>query len=656
MDRLIRKAEELDEKFKATRDENGELAYSYSEIVDAIHIVQTEMGITGTTAQEAASTIGGSVSTMKSSWSNLVTGIANENANVDKLMEEFVESVATVGENILPHVRTALEGAAKLVSKLAPVIAKELPKLMKNILPDLANATANLIISLAEQIPSMIEAVIEAAEAVVDEIGNIFAEKIPALAFVFENLETIVWAVVNAFIAYKAAMLITSIISALSIALEGATIAQIALNTAMNMNPIGILVTAIALLVTALASEESAIKSVADAQKDLNEAQKEYAQAETNYTNAIKRIEKATEDLRIAEEKTGYSGSFLADAVDRGAMSYSNMSKSQREAYDAYLELQNAQEELKTTTTKFEEAKVAENEAHWDSQLALAAESGSYDEYKDSVLKAYKEGRISAETAQKALSKAMSGMSLSSMKTFVEDIPENIRTGLDPTETMSLLDEMNRTAEHGFADAIYIVQNWSDISKSIAQSGWDFISGLFSSIGEWFGARFTEAKNAVVGAWFDIETKIGEIWEKITGAFDIDDAKDWGKNMIDKFINGIKEKLPNLFNFLGPIGKYIANIFGFDAQNNTPPSGGDNLPPGHGSVNSSRIEASYDVTRYDFGERAIKAEPANASSGQFIENVNINIDGSKYDDARSLAEAISEALQEMTDRRVAVYA
>jgi hypothetical protein len=218
---------------------------------------------------------------------------------------------------------------------------------------------------------------------------------------------------------------------------------------------------------------------------------------------------------------------------------------------------------------------------------------------------------------------------------------------------------MNRNAEHGFADSIYIIQNWSDISKSIAQSGWDFISGLFSSIGSWFGARFTEAKNAVVGAWSDIEPKIKEIWQKITGAFNIDDAKDWGKNMIDKFINGIKEKLPNLFNFLGPIGKYIANIFGFNAPDNnggTTPKPGEDRLPDRGSLNSFRIRSGYGVTRYDFGEMAINAEPVNSSGGQFIENVNINIDGSKYDDARSLAEAISEALQEMTDRRVAVYA
>lgn len=663
MERLVRDAEALNETFKATRDENGDLVLSYSDVVDAIHIVQDEMGITGTTAKEASSTISGSVDSMKASWDNLVTGIADDNADIEGLMNDFVDSVEGAGENIIPRVRTALEGAAKLISKLAPVIAKELPILMKNILPDLAKATANLIISLAEQIPSMIEAVIDAVDTVVDEIGNVLAEKIPALSFVFENLETIVWAVVNAFIAYKAAMLITSIISALTIALEGATIAQAALNTVMNLNPIGIIVTAIAILVTALESEESAIKSVADAQKDLNEAQKQYAKAESSYTRSVKSVEQATENLRKVQEQYRYSGEMLALAVERGAMSYEKMTPAQREVYDAYLDLKNAQEELKTSTSEFEEAKKFETEAHWDNELALAAESGSYDKYKESIVKAFKEGRISAETAQKYLSKAMSDMSISAMQTFVEDIPESIRTGLDPTEQMSLLDQMNRNAEYGFSDALWIVSNWSTVSKSIAQSGWDFISGLFSSIGSWFGARFTEAKNAVVGAWDNIEEEIGEIWEKITGAFGIDEAKDWGKNLIDKFIKGIKEKLPGLFDFLGPIGRYIANIFGFDkpADYNGGSGGGTTPKPSEDRLPDRGTVQSFGV---HFGANAISSAPdygyygvsSDAFGGSYFENVNINIDGSKYDDVRDLAEAVAEALQELTDRRVATHA
>src|SRR5574344_122144 len=75
---------------------------SYADVVDAIHVIQTEMGITGTTAKEASTTIDGSVKSMKSAWSNLVVGIADDNQDFEKLVDKFVDSVATVGENILP--------------------------------------------------------------------------------------------------------------------------------------------------------------------------------------------------------------------------------------------------------------------------------------------------------------------------------------------------------------------------------------------------------------------------------------------------------------------------------------------------------------------------------------------------------------------------
>ena len=71
---------------------------SYADITEAIHVVQTEMGITGTTAAEAASTIQGSLSMMKGAWANLLTGLADENADFDALMGNFVDSVVTVEE------------------------------------------------------------------------------------------------------------------------------------------------------------------------------------------------------------------------------------------------------------------------------------------------------------------------------------------------------------------------------------------------------------------------------------------------------------------------------------------------------------------------------------------------------------------------------
>ena len=83
---------------------------SYADIVDAIHVVQTEMGITGTTAKEAATTIQGSAASAKAAWTNLTTGLGDENADLSQLILTFGESVATAAKNIIPRIQQTLAG------------------------------------------------------------------------------------------------------------------------------------------------------------------------------------------------------------------------------------------------------------------------------------------------------------------------------------------------------------------------------------------------------------------------------------------------------------------------------------------------------------------------------------------------------------------
>lgn len=120
---------------------------SYSDIVDAIHVVQTEMGITGTTAKEAATTISGSVSSMKSAWSNLVTGIADDNADLDVLVSNFVDSAVTAATNIAPRIETVLSGIGMLGEKIAPLIGKGIYVAVEKA-PEFLTAAANMLVSL----------------------------------------------------------------------------------------------------------------------------------------------------------------------------------------------------------------------------------------------------------------------------------------------------------------------------------------------------------------------------------------------------------------------------------------------------------------------------------------------------------------------------
>ena len=88
---------------------------SFADVAEAIHVIQTEIGITGTTAKEASSTIEGSVASMKASWSNLVVGIADDNADLDSLINQFIDSATTALGNIIPRIEMILTGIGQLI-------------------------------------------------------------------------------------------------------------------------------------------------------------------------------------------------------------------------------------------------------------------------------------------------------------------------------------------------------------------------------------------------------------------------------------------------------------------------------------------------------------------------------------------------------------
>ena len=183
MQRLLSDAEKLTgKKFDLS---------SYSDIVEAIHAVQTEMGITGTTAKEAATTIQGSVSSAKSAWQNLLVGIADDNQDFGKLVDNFVDSVATAAGNILPRVEQSLTGIVKLVDKLAPVLIAQLPDVINKVLPGLLDAAANLVGSVIDAIPALISGLLptllSALSGIVSKLMEAATQAVLALAQILSD-------------------------------------------------------------------------------------------------------------------------------------------------------------------------------------------------------------------------------------------------------------------------------------------------------------------------------------------------------------------------------------------------------------------------------------------------------------------------------------
>lgn len=149
---------------------------SYADVVQAIHVIQTEMGITGTTAKEASSTISGSAGMMKASWQNLVTGIADDNANFEVLIANFVTSVGTFADNIMPRIETALGGIGTLITKLAPVIGEQLPVLVTTLLPMVIESAMNLFTALFKALPGIMDSLSGTILVLSEKVTSILQE------------------------------------------------------------------------------------------------------------------------------------------------------------------------------------------------------------------------------------------------------------------------------------------------------------------------------------------------------------------------------------------------------------------------------------------------------------------------------------------------
>lgn len=125
---------------------------SFDKIVEAINVMQTQMGIAETTVNEAGTTIEGSINTMKGAWENLMTAMVSDTGDVEQRLDEFIESVGTVGENLLPIIDTGLDGIVTLVRELAPKIIDELPGLVETLAPKALESAMGIVGALSDSL------------------------------------------------------------------------------------------------------------------------------------------------------------------------------------------------------------------------------------------------------------------------------------------------------------------------------------------------------------------------------------------------------------------------------------------------------------------------------------------------------------------------
>ncbi len=151
---------------------------SFDKIIEAIHTIQTEMGITGTTANEASTTIAGSVSQMSAAWTNWLTALADPSQDLSQLTTALLDSIVNVGKNVIPRLMEILPALGSGLVSLASGLAGYIPGAVQQLLPALVTGATSLLQGLAGMLPGLITS---AFSALPDVFSTLFAAA-PGLA------------------------------------------------------------------------------------------------------------------------------------------------------------------------------------------------------------------------------------------------------------------------------------------------------------------------------------------------------------------------------------------------------------------------------------------------------------------------------------------
>lgn len=200
----------------------------FDKIIEAIHVTQEKLGITGTTSKEAAFTISGSLNSMKSAWGNLMPALIQGGDQFDQCVKNLVESIVGVEDetgkrvggvinNLKPAIESALKGVGTLIQELSPIIAEQFPQLAKDLLPPLIKAALELVKGFIKALPTILSVLIKEIPNILKMISDAFSEtfgfKIPGLEtfanYIKENAESIsqvapkILGAIGAFVALK---------------------------------------------------------------------------------------------------------------------------------------------------------------------------------------------------------------------------------------------------------------------------------------------------------------------------------------------------------------------------------------------------------------------------------------------------------------------
>lgn len=152
---------------------------NYSDVIEAIHTIQQDMGITGTTAKEASETISGSIGSVKAAWQNLKVEISKDDGDIGTAFDNLSETAGAAFDNMLPRVEKALDGVGSLIVKAAPKIGQSIAKIVPKVLPSLMETSVSVISAIGTSIVDSLPTLLETGGEVVETIGNTLLGYLP---------------------------------------------------------------------------------------------------------------------------------------------------------------------------------------------------------------------------------------------------------------------------------------------------------------------------------------------------------------------------------------------------------------------------------------------------------------------------------------------
>ena len=516
MQRLIADAAELSDTVDAQD-------MSFDNIVEAIHVVQDEMGITGTTMNEASETISGSIAATKAAWSNLVTGIADENADLKQLFKNFTDSASTALSNIVPRVKQIIDGLSDLADEV-PVIGA---------LADVITLTA--IVMGAMKIGSVLQTMVT--------------------GFQMANVQLGLYTLANG----KAALATGALTGALTLkeiavgVLTGqislATAAQYAWNAAMESNPYGLAIAAISAMAVGVAKvvkeQKNAIAEIKETYNTLESSSQRLDEVKTRMAE----LEEIYNSVSIQEWNWfGYAQEYADLAQELKALEeqYAKLAAEEAAAAEAAAQ----------PVARFKEA--TEQYATSATEL-LNKFQETYTQIADAVGGWFEPFEVAASTVQTSVEEMMNAMQ--SQIDFNASYTENLQA-LKTYGLGALSEAFQSYGADGAAYAATIVKAVEEAGGATSEGGQEIINNFLGMNEQVQGSQEELAQTMTLFSG-EFDTAIEEMTKTLEGAIeDLNmgtEAHTSAIETIGKYIAGVNETAPDAVGAMYTLGVDMIN-------------------------------------------------------------------------------------------------